>query len=1201
MYVRLGKLNPIYFHDGPHANPYSIHDKVPLYEKLLPSLSMLESRMMKFASKCVRPDEAVDILKEIYTAPGLHPFLWYLNTLEIFCEGGGFYKYYGIVDIDLDGHVDLAQVYFRLQREMEQHKDNAVCWWTGKKGFRILFFPTLENPMLAENGKNIEPPKLHDEVLQRLVDKSIYIKGHGVKFDLLYHPATKKIPMLINPYQVEPLDSVMILRREYIHGGLLEFNTTIFFHSLATIAKHWYKLFTMLGGIIETLPKPQSKPPPPAPLLGSLDTQQAGRTLDSGFITVDLREWGLPREPTLPWFNGVMEILSYMKPSEDILVINCSHTLPHCPVHKKQHSRGHRVKNYIVLKRGAPYASLRCHASGALQELRLDMPLPSQPEPPPQPPASVGGFTTTTLETITPHLTTIHQDFIGGLLVEDPVLKDLNILLLRSPMGSGKTVGITKLIQPDSRVLVISTRRTCMMMLASMFSVAKYIDSGMVRNDLHLLDKVVVSMESLHRICLPNAPTAITRGYDVIILDECESIFANFNSATMLHRRANYSLLLQLILYPGTKTIFSDAFLGECTMQFFLRGVLAQAPLLQWGVVVNTRNQASISYELYPNESAGLFLKDFKVDCLKKRFIFACDRIDLIVFFQTIMVEEAKKAQCETPKTLIITAGSPREVIEASANCVSWEQYDCVFYSPAVTVGNSYSPQDESRIFDVFYGVFTGNTSTLESIQMTGRARKLKGGVVRVLLAAPSVSSGDAEILLGADYMESANVSRYIEDRIQKAQGDLKQLVLSERARSVARRISETYQDSTVSDDSRIVILPATTQLESIRIDPPLSHLEAIFTINVVNSRKSRFIQESQWCMFLEMTGLKYRVIERTLNSNASSLLSVVRNKKKEYLEKRRVNGDPYLSEIFYPEVSVAPNRTLIDTTVDGLNLHHVRTLLGDHISPELSKALKDIETMGTGPTSSIFNWDRLSEFINSHVSCSVWDRFYLFDRNVGRPCSILKTSELRGSVFLRASEFYGKGSTVIAHYKPFFDAFITYLLLKSDDVFRPDYIEEKLFLNVTAFVLDSPNLAYRIASEYFSNTDAFKEASVFYDTYREFSNKEAIKLLTTQPTIEDAIKNWKGKGKFEGALMKLYRQIFCGAISGLFGEFFEKVSIRKQKELLPRCPSRRGTYHMTRLRFNYARYWNSRELALFVLEDSKQISPEYPFHDYIQ
>lgn len=1256
--VRLGKIKPEYFSDPLGTSPYSTHEKVPLHEKILPALTLYHRRITEHYrvdahSRCneehmflppyvTTMEDCRNVVGFLYSAekyPSL-PFCWYLNTLEFYYSPTGFYKFWGIVDIDLRKDDNLSEFHSIILEELASNPAHAIAWFTGKKGFRIVFYPTPDYPMLAHCNDcptNHYNTLIRDPRLKERIDPSIYIKGHGVKFDLLYHPTSLMFPCVLtkrSSYNLVLIAGTVQPPSEYLL-------------CLKEIVQCWIEVFTVLGGVIPKLPRHPTKLP--------LATLIRDQTTIMGPIDITIRVQKsteqLPGE-LMKITDGLLDTmpapyvgLSFVKPQDDVLVVNTIHSSKVlCPIHNKKHSSSHNKKNYIVFKKGCNYYSIRCHASGSLQEKRVN--LQKQTTNPPK----LTGFTESTKEEVEPFTHYIEKDFLGDLLLSDQ-FKDKDLLFVRSPMGSGKTVAIASLIESlqPQRILVISTRRTCMMMLSSMFGVAKYIEAGIVRSDLHLLDKVVVSMESLHRVCVPGSLTPILKGYDLILLDECESVFANFNSDTMLHRRNNYAILLQLILFPGTKTIFTDAFLGELTMQFHLRGILPAAPSLSWALVLNGKNQSQATYELFVHEHAGYFLSLFKKDIReKKRIMFASDRIDVITFFQTVLVEEFRKSDTHfnKEKMLVITAGSPKEVIESSSDCVSWEKYDYIFYSPAVTVGNSYSPEDPSKIFDGFYAVFSGNTTTLESIQMTGRARKLKNNKVRVLFAAPIVS-GDVSLLLGGGF-SPAHISSYIEERLNKARDDIKSLVVKERALRIARQIARENPSSVLEESDRILILPSYSRLENIEISPPLSHLEALFTINIVNSRKSRFAQEDQWKLYLQTTGLSYKLItppppsssEKKKPLTSSGLLSIVREKKKKYLERRKQLGDPYISEILYPSVEISTELkasreeqdSVVDTTYDGLHLKSVRTLLGEHMSKELEITLDLIER-GLGCDN--FNWIRLSEFIQSHVSVNVWERFYFLIRNIEKPPEELERNELTGSVFSSsATEFYGKASLILRHNKPFYDLFMGPSIAASttNSQIKP-YIERVVlddgkmvvYLNITRFCLTEKDRLFRLISDYLLNAEAFKETAFFFDALNSLGDhyRHVLKYMLRDPppsSYEELRACWesemgcssssslegrkeKNKPRFETQIIKLLEGIIAGPFSYLFGAFFERISFAQQKSELANTnlACRIQGHNTLRLKFLYSKYWNSKELALFVIEDSKQISAEYPFHDYIQ
>src|SRR5690606_23668498 len=126
----------------------------------------------------------------------------------------------------------------------------------------------------------------------------------------------------------------------------------------------------------------------------------------------------------------------------------------------------------------------------------------------------------------------VDQEYIGSLLVDSFIQKKL--VILHSPMGSGKTKALQQYLQhigrsKVGRVLCITTRRMCTPFLADAYGCAAYFDynsevgCAIEKDQLHMLERVVVSMESLHTLALSRS-SRVYHKYDTVILDEIETI-----------------------------------------------------------------------------------------------------------------------------------------------------------------------------------------------------------------------------------------------------------------------------------------------------------------------------------------------------------------------------------------------------------------------------------------------------------------------------------------------------------------------------------------------------------------------------------------------------------------------------------------------------------------------------------------------------
>lgn len=144
-------------------------------------------------------------------------------------------------------------------------------------------------------------------------------------------------------------------------------------------------------------------------------------------------------------------------------------------------------------------------------------------------------------------------------------------LIYDAAMGKGKTQAIKRIMGLRNTenqliyksVLFLSTRIS----FANFITGQDFEDCRLVNykdafpNQNFSASRLVVSLESIYRIDRKE-------GYDLIVLDECESVWKTFSSQTMAgHYNAAYKKLLELIR-SSKRTVYADAFIMNRTLGF---------------------------------------------------------------------------------------------------------------------------------------------------------------------------------------------------------------------------------------------------------------------------------------------------------------------------------------------------------------------------------------------------------------------------------------------------------------------------------------------------------------------------------------------------------------------------------------------------------------------------------------------------------
>jgi hypothetical protein len=140
-------------------------------------------------------------------------------------------------------------------------------------------------------------------------------------------------------------------------------------------------------------------------------------------------------------------------------------------------------------------------------------------------------------------------------------------LLIKSNMGTGKTELICDYITlfKPNRILWISTRQTYATNICSRlknFNFINYLDD---KENFYTKPRIIVQLESLHML----EKNFKIRMYDLIVLDEIESILYHFDSSTIAQYSSNtFDLLYLLCMNKTTKIIGMDADLDLRTIEY---------------------------------------------------------------------------------------------------------------------------------------------------------------------------------------------------------------------------------------------------------------------------------------------------------------------------------------------------------------------------------------------------------------------------------------------------------------------------------------------------------------------------------------------------------------------------------------------------------------------------------------------------------
>eukprot|EP00798_Chlamydomonas_sp_ICE-L_P016964 gene16964-biopygen25878 len=319
----------------------------------------------------------------------------------------------------------------------------------------------------------------------------------------------------------------------------------------------------------------------------------------------------------------------------------------------------------------------------------------------------------------------------------DPERKDVNTLSVRSPMGSGKSTMLDALLErvgEDKTVLVVTYRQSLALehkrKLARKGFVS-YLDTDVTPQDLRRRDKtprVICQIESLHRLAKHTCMRYLTSGFDIVVLDEVESLLRHFMSPTVVNPLTEIQGLADTLNATTTGVVTMDATWGSVTKEF-----LKQAGLRNLLVVNDYRS----------TENARIF------SISKDEVTWSAQiRDDIIAGRNVVVVSLSQERAMQVHKAALDTFDDPKDAARLcllhtskTADSVKamlidvdalWSSKRVVVYSPTISAGIDFSTEHFDRMY--LY-LCPGSAAPMGALQMTGRVRHLVDTDVRTLVA----------------------------------------------------------------------------------------------------------------------------------------------------------------------------------------------------------------------------------------------------------------------------------------------------------------------------------------------------------------------------------------------------------------------------------------------------------------------------------
>jgi len=283
----------------------------------------------------------------------------------------------------------------------------------------------------------------------------------------------------------------------------------------------------------------------------------------------------------------------------------------------------------------------------------------------------------------------------------------LKTLAFKSPMGTGKTQLIEAYIKKynSQRILIISTRQSYTNNVNERFKNLDFVNY-LENKQFYKFNRIIVQLESLDLI-LKNI---IVEQYDLIILDELESILYQFSSSTISGKaKETFKLFYKLCKSNKTKLLVLDADFGVRSMTFIeklgLYEVIQNNYKAEERTIILTKN-----YESY--------IKAIIKSIDDKENICIISLATKNLYDMTKLLEEKKVKY-------ILHTRDTDDKLKKELKTVNdyWSKYQVVLFSPTISVGVDFS----LKYFDRIYSYIIPNCASPRMyLQMLGRIRTIK-------------------------------------------------------------------------------------------------------------------------------------------------------------------------------------------------------------------------------------------------------------------------------------------------------------------------------------------------------------------------------------------------------------------------------------------------------------------------------------------
>ena len=282
---------------------------------------------------------------------------------------------------------------------------------------------------------------------------------------------------------------------------------------------------------------------------------------------------------------------------------------------------------------------------------------------------------------------------------------------IKSPCDTGKTQFIRTYIENNNpeTILIISYRQTLTNNLFGNFKQHKF-ESYL--NKTTNYDRYICQIESLHKLTCSNYfnKSISIPVYDLIILDECESLLNHFDSTTIKNKNTTFNIF-EGIIKKSKKVIALDGDFNNRSYDF-LKTIEGH----DFKILRNLYKE--ISYDFNFTQDLKKFNNLINCDIKNKLKIFICSMSSIIAF-------EYYEKFLKLKLKVVIHCKNSNDKQKKFLKDVNnyWTNFDIVIISPSIEAGVDFNKE----YFDKIYVILSDKSTSQRGLtQMIKRIRNIK-------------------------------------------------------------------------------------------------------------------------------------------------------------------------------------------------------------------------------------------------------------------------------------------------------------------------------------------------------------------------------------------------------------------------------------------------------------------------------------------